>query len=161
MKKRDFDFGSINIEDKNMKIDIDLSRFEEQFQKAQYELDSMVMTDMLPFMPRVTGNFINLTKTRSASIAGSGEVVAAAPPYGRYLYYGKVMVNRKTGKGPLKIPNGPGEYILRFPEGSSLVETNRPLKYTNPATKPEWFEEAKKKQSKNWIKQVKKYAGGG
>lgn len=76
---------------------IDLSRFDEQFSRAQFELDSMVMTDMVPYMPMQTGQFINVTKAMSAAVAGTGKVVAAAPPMGRFLYEGKTMVDVKTG----------------------------------------------------------------
>lgn len=142
-------------------MDVDFKRFEKQFQKAQFYLDSQVMTDMVPYMPRVTGTFINLTKARSAAIAGSGEVVAAAPPYGRYLYMGKVMVDSQTGKGPRKIPKGPGEFEFRYRHGAKLVATERPLKYSNPKATPKWFETAKKMYGDSWVREVKKIAGGG
>ena len=65
---------------------IDMSRFEEQFSRAQFELDSMVMTDMVPYMPMESGMFIQITRAMSAAVAGTGKVVAAAPPMGRFLY---------------------------------------------------------------------------
>ena len=79
-----------------IELDVDLSRFEKQYGKAQFALDSMVMASMVPYMPMVTGTFINVTKAMSAAIAGSGNVVAAAPPFGRFLYEGKVMVDPET-----------------------------------------------------------------
>lgn len=141
-------FKNIKIKNKDMKIDVDMSRFEQQFQEAQYKLDSMVMTDMIPYMPRVTGTFINLTKARSASIAGSGEVVAAAPPYGRFLYNGKVMVDPVTGSPYAR-------------KGAKKKVTNKDIKYTNPKATPRWFETAKQKHGDDWIKQIKRIAGGG
>ena len=68
----------------NCEVDmhIDLRRFEKQYNKAQYALDSTVMTHMVPFMPHQTGTFINVTRTMSAALAGTGTVVAAAPPMG-------------------------------------------------------------------------------
>ena len=141
-------FKNIKIKNKDMKIDVDMSRFEQQFQEAQYKLDSMVMTDMIPYMPRVTGTFIDLTKARSASIAGSGEVVAAAPPYGRFLYNGKVMVDPVTGSPYAR-------------KGAKKKVTNKDIKYTNPKATPRWFETAKQKHGDDWIKQIKRIAGGG
>ena len=44
-------------------------------------------------------------------------------PYARYQYYGKVMVNAKTGKGPALIP-GVG---FRYKEGTILKATDRNL----------------------------------
>jgi hypothetical protein len=148
MAKRKFSFKSIKISHGGMKVDVSLKRFEQQFQQAQYELDSMVMTSMEPYMPKVTSTFINLTKARSAALAGSGEVVAAAPPYGRFLYEGKVMVDAQTGSPFAR-------------KGAKKIVTNQDIKYTNPKATPKWFETAKQKHADEWIKVVKKYAGGG
>ena len=46
-------------------------------------------------------------------------------PYARYQYYGKVMVDSETGKGPMDIP-GVG---LRFRHGAVLTPTDRDLDY--------------------------------
>ena len=51
--------------------------------------------------------------------------ILADTPYARYQYYGNVMVNAKTGKGPRIIPGvGP-----RWPKGATLKATGRPLQY--------------------------------
>lgn len=58
-------------------------------------------------------------------------------PYARYQYYGKVMVNSKTGKGPRLIP-GVG---FRWPKGAILKVTDRPLQYDtskNAKAGPYW-----------------------
>lgn len=159
-KKRKFEIKDIEIVGTHVKVKVDMSRFEKQFQDAQYYLDSQIMTDMLPYMPRQTGTFINLTRARSAALAGSGMVVAAAPPQGRYLYEGKVMVDSVTGKGPRKIPAGPGECVLRYRKGAKLIPTNRPLTYSNPQATPHWFDTAKKNHGEQWVEETKKIAGG-
>ena len=79
-----------------IELDVDLSRFEKQYGEAQWLLDNMVMTSMQPYMPMRTGTFINVTKAMSSAIAGSGTVIAAAPPFGRFLYEGKVMVGEES-----------------------------------------------------------------
>jgi len=143
---------------------LDLSRFDAQFSRAQRELDSMVMTSMIPFMPKETGVFINETQGMSQALAGSGIVVAAAPSRGRYLYEGKKMVDSVTGKGPAKIPVGPGEYLLRYRKGAELKPTEEPLHYSthvNPDATDHWFEPAKKADGEAWVKKTKKLAGGG
>ena len=144
---------------------IDLSRFEGQYSKAQYALDSMVMTSMVPYMPMDTGTFINVTRGMSAAIAGSGKVVAAAPPMGRFLYEGKKMVDATTGKGPSMVPAGPGgERVPRFRKGATLMATDKPLNYSrhaHPNVTDHWFETAKKNHGDVWVKQTKKLAGGG
>lgn len=137
--------------DTTIELDVDLSRFEKQYGKAQFILDNAVMTSMVPYMPHRTGTFINVTKAMSAAIAGSGTVVAAAPPMGRFLYEGKVMVDEETGS-PWARP------------GSKKVVINKDLNYDkshNPNVTSYWFDVAKKNHGKSWIKAVKKEAGGG
>lgn len=157
-------FEGFSIKQAGLDIKLDLSRIEGNFNQAQYALDSAVMTSMEPFMPHRDGSFINKTRAESAAIAGSGEVVAAAGPFGRYLYQGKVMVDSVTGKGPRKVPTGPGEYVLRFRKGSKLKASDRPLKYSkahNPKARAKWFDAAKKKDGETWVRTVKEIAGGG
>lgn len=153
-------FKKWSLVEGDIRVTLNMSRFEKQFQQAQYGLDSAVMTSMIPFMPHQNGTFIQNTARESASVAGSGKVYAAFGPQGRYLYEGKVMVNRKTGKGPGVIPDvGP-----RWRKGDKLVETDRPLQYTkthNPKAQSHWFDAAKEKDGKKWVKKVKKTAGGG
>lgn len=130
---------------------IDLSRFEGQYSKAQYALDSMVMTSMVPYMPMDTSTFINVTRGMSAAIAGSGKVVAAAPPMGRFLYEGKVMVGERTKSA-----------FAAKGERKEVVE--KPLNYSrhaNPNVTDHWFDTAKKNHGKEWVKKTKKLAGGG
>lgn len=132
----------------DIELDVDLSRFEKQYGEAQFALDSMIMTSMVPYMPHRTGTFINVTKAMSAAIAGSGYVVAAAPPMGRFLYEGKVMVDPAT--------NSPWARA-----GAKKIVTDRDLKYSNPKATPHWFDTAKEKHGKSWVKAVKNIAGGG
>lgn len=137
-----------NVSKPDIEMRINLSRFEKQFEEAQYALDSMVMEDMVPYMPHQTGTFINVTRAMSAALAGSGKVVAAAPPMGRFLYEGKVMVDPVTGSPWARA-------------GAKKIVTERDLKYGNPKATPHWFDTAKEKHGKSWIREVKKIAGGG
>ena len=134
-----------------IELDVDLSRFEKQYGKAQYTLDSMVMTSMIPYMPMRTGTFINVTKAMSAAIAGSGTVIAAAPPFGRFLYEGKVMVDPETNS-PWARP------------GAKKIVTDKNLEYNtshNPKVTDHWFDTAKKNHGESWVRAVKNIAGGG
>lgn len=145
--------------DGNVKIDLTLNRFERQFDSAQYKLDSMVMTDMIPYMPMITSTFINRTVAKSAAIAGSGYVYAAAPPYGRYLYRGKVMVSPSTGSAWAKY----GEKKVLVSEYRGKTNALEDIHYTNtfhPKVTKEWFEAAKRAQGKKWVRITKKLAGG-
>lgn len=132
-------------------MEIDLGRFEGQYTRAQYDLDSTVMTDMVPYMPMQTGTFINVTRGMSQAIAGSGKVVAAAPPMGRFLYNGKLMVGERTRSAWAA-------------KGEKKVITEKDLdfsKHAHPKAQSHWFEAAKKDHDKVWIKKVKQIAGGG
>lgn len=143
ISKTQFNYSKPNIE-----MRINLSRFEKQFEDAQYALDSMVMESMKPYMPQQTGTFKNITSAMSAALAGSGTVVAAAPPMGRFLYEGKVMVDPVTGSPWARA-------------GAKKIVTDRDLTYSNPKATPHWFDTAKEKHGKSWIREVKKIAGGG
>lgn len=148
MASRAFHFKKFSIVQGDIKVDVDLSRFENQFRDAQFWIDSQIMIDMVPYMPHNTGAFVNLTRAQSAAIAGTGKVVAAAPPYGRFLYEGKVMIDPETGSPWAR-------------KGAKKVVTDRPLNYSNPKATPHWFDTAKEKELPDWVKGVKKRAGGG
>lgn len=151
MASRTFHFKHVSIVKGDIKVDIKLDRFEKQFQLAQKRLDQSVMLSMEPFMPKQTGQFINLTKARSKAMEGSGTVVAAAPPYGRFLYEGKVMVDELTGSPWAR-------------KGAKKVVTDRTLQFSKaayPKATDHWFDAAKEADCENWVKIVKETAGGG
>ena len=134
-----------------IELDVDLSRFDKQYGQAQYALDSYVMLSMEKYMPKRTGTFINVTKAMSAAIAGSGTVVAAAPPFGRFLYEGNVMVDKVTGSPWAR-------------KGAKKVVIDKKLDYdnsANPDVTDHWFETAKRNHLDAWLKKTKKIAGGG
>lgn len=149
----------VSIDKGNMHLDLKTDRLNRNLNDAQFALDSAVMTSMKPLMPMDTGQFINTTEAMSKALYGTGKVVAAAPPYGRYLYEGYVMVDSKTGKGPMKIPDGMGGYKLRFSKGAKLTRSNRKLSYyrgRNPQVTDHWFEAAEKRDSDKWMNVVDK-----
>ena len=148
MASRTFHFPGFSIVSGDIKADVSLNRFENQFQEAQFWLDGQVMTDMVPYMPHRDGAFVNLTRMRSAALQGTGKVVAGAPPQGRFLYEGKVMVDPVTGSPWAR-------------KGAKKVVTERPLTYSNPKATPHWFDTAKDAHGKSWVKGVKRIAGGG
>lgn len=135
---------------------LDLTRFGPQLSKAQYELDSMVMTDMVPYMPMQTGQFIDVTRAMSASYAGTGKVVAAAPPFGRFLYEGKTMVDEKTGSPWAR----KGARKVQVSQYGGKTNARENLTYAN-GRQSHWFEEAKKNHANEWIAKVKNIGGGG
>lgn len=138
----------IDIEADGVQIHVNTSDLMERANDAQFWLDSQIMTDMVPLMPHQTGTFINVTRARSAALAGSGKVVAAAPPMGRFLYEGKVMVDPETGSPWARA-------------GAKKIVTDRPLKYSNPSAVPHWFDAAKETHLQEWIDGVKEKVGNG
>lgn len=138
----------IDIKADGVQIHVNTSDLMERANDAQFWLDSQIMSDMVPLMPRQTGTFINVTRAQSAALAGTGKVVAAAPPMGRFLYEGKVMVDPETGS-PWARP------------GAKKIVTDRPLKYSNPSAVPHWFDAAKETHLQEWIDGVKEKVGNG
>lgn len=139
---------------------VDLSRFEKQYSRAQYGLDNMVMTSMIPFMPMETGTFINVTRAMSQAIAGSGRVYAAAPPFGRYLYYGKVMVDEATGSAYAR-PAARKVLVSQYTGKTAAKEDIVFSKARHPRVSKEWFEAAKRMNGRAWVEKARRIAGGG
>ena len=151
------DFSIINAD---IKVELNLSRFDKQFQRAQYELDGNVMNSMVPFMPMVTGDFVDFTRAASATIQGIGKVYAAYGITSWFLYLGKTMVSPVTGSTWAK----KGEKKVLVSQYSGKTKAKEDLQYTktaHPKAQAKWFDAAKKADGKEWIKQVKKTAGGG
>lgn len=153
-------FPSFSIVQGDVEIKVDMGRFEKQFQRAQYMLDSSIMNSMKPYMPHGAGMLVDNTVAQSGALAGTGVVIAAAPPYGRYLYEGKLMVDEKTGSPWAR--KGAKKVLLGKYSGKADVSERKPdLTYSNPKAQPHWFDVAKAKDGKNWVDTVKRIAGGG
>lgn len=153
-------FKGFSIIDADIKVQLNLSRFDKQFQRAQYELDGNVMNSMVPFMPMISGDFVDITRAASAVIQGIGKVYAAYGPAGLFLYRGKVMVSPVTGSTWAK----KGEKKVLVSQYSGKTKAKEDLQYTktaHPKAQAKWFDAAKQADGKSWIKQAKKTAGGG
>lgn len=140
-------YPQISIVEADVKVNIDFSKISDRIGQAQFWLDNQIMTDMVPLMPHQTGTLINLTRARSAAVAGAGMVYAAVGPYGRFQYMGKVMVDPVT--------NSPWAR-----KDAKKVLTDKNLTYSNPETVPRWFDEAKKLHGQKWVQGVKDIIGG-
>lgn len=153
-------FKGFSVVDGDVKVKIDMSRFEEQYRKAQYQLDGAVMNSMVPFMPMETGTFVNVTRAASAAVQGSCRVFAAYGPQGRFLYEGKGMVDEKTGSSWAR----KGAKKVLVSQYSGKTRAKEALTYTktkHPAAQAHWFDAAKEKDGETWIREVKETAGGG
>lgn len=144
MAKKNHHFKGFAVIEDGIDIHVDMDQLEDNFNRAQYALDSAIMTSMEPHMPMETGQFIAVTKGMSAAVAGTGQVVAAAPPSGRFLYEGKAMIGRYSKSAWAK-------------KGEKKVLSGGSLTYTRGG--PKWFDKAKAKDGDNWVRIVKKEVG--
>lgn len=147
MADSDLHLKGFSIVSANMRVNVNPKRVNENLYRAQFALDTQIMNDMIPYMPMNTGTLIQVTRAKSAATAGTGMVCAAAAPYGRFQYYGKVMVDPQT--------NSPWAR-----KGAKKIVTDRPLDYSNPKAQPEWFQVAKDKNLNKWVQKVKNKVGG-
>lgn len=99
---------------------------------VQMQVTRIINNRITKYMPFRTG----VLSTKLKRIKSPTEIEVAAP-YALYMYYGKVMVNSKTGKGPAFIP-GVG---YRYRKGTVLKATERDLNYDltkHPKAGPFW-----------------------
>jgi len=124
------------------------ARLANRADKAAHILAQQVQKDTAPYVPMLTGSLNLRTKV-------VGDTVIYPGPYARYLYYGKVMVDAATGKGPMRIVDDLGNEYIRFRKGATLVPTDRPLQYTkdfHPKAGPAWFERSKADNLPKWLR---------
>ena len=108
----------------------------------------------------ISGDFIDRTRVKSTSMQGTGFVCAAAEPYGRFLYFGKTMVDPATGSTWAR--HDAEKVLVSQYSGKTNAKEN--LQYTkSPHTQAqaEWFDAAKRKYGSTWLRKVKAQAGGG
>ena len=128
----------------NVVKDIDPNLLSGRASKLETAMAYQVMKDTRPFVPADTMSLNNRTYVR-------GNYIVYPGPYARYLYYGKRMVNAKTGKGPRYIP----EVGWRWPKGATLRPTEQDLHISTAVHKDatsHWIEAAKKRCMKTWLK---------
>lgn len=140
-------YPQISIVEADVKVNIDFNKISDRIGQAQFWMDNQIMTDMVPLMPHQTGTLVNLTRARSAAVAGAGMVYAAVGPYGRFQYMGKVMVDPVTNSSWAR-------------KDAKKVLTDKNLTYGNPEAVPKWFDEAKKLHGQEWIQGVSDIIGG-
>lgn len=151
--------GKGKVYDYDMTIDVNWDKLAKRASRGQYVLDTAIMVSMIPRMPRQAGVFIAITKGMSDALAGTGIIVAAAPPMGRYLYYGKNMVDDVTGspwarKGARKV------LVSQFTGATNARENLVFSTAKNPDAQPQWFDVAKKEDMQQWTKIVAIAIGG-
>lgn len=116
--------------------------------KAAHTVAVQIQKDTEPFVPALTKSLVNRTQVVENQIIYPG-------PYARYLYYGKVMVNAETGKGPSHFVDKHGNEIVMFPKGSRLKATDRNLVFTTSVhsqAQSHWFEASAAQNGEKWVR---------
>lgn len=127
---------------------IDTSAFSAACSKAEEALAIEVMKDTDKYVPALERNLSKLTRVE-------GSVIVYPGPYARYLYYGKVMVDKATGQGAFYIK----DVGFRFHTGAVLTATERDLVFTktvHPKAQAHWFEASKAQNLAKWERVSKK-----
>lgn len=123
---------------------IDPSLLSGRASKLESALAWQILKDTNDFVPALTMSFANRSRVYGNRIIYPG-------PYARYLWYGKVMVNSVTGKGPRKIP----EVGYRWPLGAILKPTSRNLKFNTSVhanATDHWMDVSAAQNMKKWEK---------
>ncbi len=142
-----------------VKFDVDYTReiIRNRKELAEHAVAESAMKDTVPFVPMDTGSQVARTRVIGNQIVYEG-------PYARYLYYGKVMVDATTGKGPRHYVDKNGNEVIRSPFGSKLVPTNRELNIStaaHPRAQSHWFEASKAENLKKWLAVAKEVMSDG
>ena len=119
---------------------------------VQLYLTTVIKNRMIRHMPFSSG-----TMATKLTFVKSPTEIEVSGPYAMYQYYGKVMVNAETGRGPALIP-GVG---YRYRRGASLKVTNLDLQYDktkNPRAGPFWDRALMANEGKAIAADVSKYA---
>ena len=120
--------------------------------KAEHTVAVQAAKDTSPYVPMLTGSLNARTQVDGGNIIYPG-------PYARYLYYGKVMVDSVTGKGPMHFIDKMGNEQIKFRKGATLKPTDRDLKYTksaHPQAQDHWFEASKAENLDKWLRVAEK-----
>lgn len=118
-----------------------------KFDTAQKFVDSECIRKMVRYTPAR-----NLILSKAAVLGtkiGSGRIVITSP-YGRYQYYGKLMVSRVTGSPYAR-------------HGESKVVTSKDLQYSkrpHPQAQRLWFETTKSQHGGAILRGAARIAGG-
>lgn len=114
--------------------------------KAEHAVAVQAAKDTEDYVPMLTGSLKNRTQVKDNIIIYPG-------PYARYLYYGKVMVDSATGKGPMHFTDQKGNEVIRFRKGSKLRPTERDLDIKTTSHKNAqafWFKASKAQNLDKW-----------
>lgn len=120
--------------------------------RGEHAVAVQAAKDTSPFVPFLTGSLDQRTRV-------DGNTIIYPGPYARYLYYGKVMVDATTGKGPMRIVGKDGTEVIRFRRGAKLRPTDRDLNINQSGhrqAQSHWFEASKAQNLEKWLETAQK-----
>ena len=121
--------------------------------RAEHAVATQAALDTDPYVPMATGSLKDRT-------AVQGNLIIYPGPYARYLYYGKKMVDLRTGKGPMHFIGKNGNEVIRWRHGQKLRPTNIPLNIrpnkTSIHAQAHWFEASKAQNLEKWLEVAKR-----
>lgn len=125
-------------------------------EQAEKLLAIQMHKDTMPFVPALTGSL----NVRSHV---AGNTIIYPGPYAQYLYYGKVMVDPKTGAAGFRLPDG----TWRSRRGVAKVLTDRDLQFNtafHAKAQAHWFEASRAENEDKWLRvakaAIKHFLGG-
>jgi hypothetical protein len=126
---------------------------------AQYTWSKIVFDGSVPYMPMITGNFIDRSLMESEPVMDQGELIYPGP-FAHYLWEGVLYVDPEYGKGAFFSE----EYGFWSRPGVTKVPTNKPLEFTqesNPDAGPRWTERAAADKYPEWEAEMQSHADAG
>ena len=109
------DLPKITYSSGEVSVTVDLRKLGRRVKGAQRWLGDRVLETCRDYMPLSTGSLRQRSHTEN-----DGKKVVFPGPYARYLYYGKVMVDSKRGRAPVKSPRKQGAMSCVFARAQSL-----------------------------------------
>lgn len=128
-----------------LSIKLDLSKYDDKFQKAQDRLINQIRIDSEQFVPAE-----NMTLSHSAHSENENTELVYSTPYARFQYFGKIMVDDRGSTWALR---GTKKHVI-----------NKDLVYSkarHPKASSKWYEKAATEYKDSWIKLVKKVVKNG
>ena len=146
-----YHFKGFDLVADSIEVHVHMRETAERVNRAHRNLKMNVWNSMRPFVPvgnGTGGHLLSRTQAANDVMLDTEYLYAAVGPYGRFHYHGMVMVGEETGSPFAR-------------EHERKVVTKRPLTWSNKKTVPRWFDAAKKRDLKKWIKMAQEDVEGG
>lgn len=128
----------------NCTLDYNDSRIQGNIEQAHIRLNTLVVKDSTPYVPFSQGQLRSQVRYPNGI---RGNRIEWYADYAHYQYYGTLYTDQ-LGRTFV----GAGE--------TKPVNTGIPLNYHEPMTTSKWVETAKENHLEQWVRDVKRIAGG-